>query len=172
MAEKRQRASSTGNNPGKKRSENKRKTTPKVKQEEDNIRQLAEKDASQIVARAYEEAGRIISGAKQKAKHITENYGELEKVSYTDLNRLVKSEHITEDSYKQIDELFIHIRHRLEQIPKSDRIIADDLNNLVLQLEYWVESLVIESTKLKSLERWLKGTQELAKSLRATLDRD
>ena len=172
MAEKQQGANSTGNNSEKKRSENKRKTAPKVGRKEDNIRELTEKDASQIVARAYEEAGRIISSAKQKAKHIADNCGEREKTPYTDLNNLVRSEHITENSYKQIDDLFIQIKQRLEQTTKGDQLITDDLNNLILQLEYWVESLVIESMKLKSLERWLKGTKELAKSLRATLDKE
>ena len=170
MAEKQEGASSTVNNPVKKQSGNKRKTAPKVKRQEDNIKQLAEKDASQIVARAYEEAGRIISGAKQKAKHITDNSGEREKIPYIDLNNLVKSDHITENTYKQIDDLFLQIRQRLGQTTKGDQLIVDDLNNLVLQLEYWVESLVIESMKLKSLERWLKGTKELAQSLRAKLD--
>ena len=172
MAEKKQGASSTGNNPVIKQGEKKRKAAPKLKRKDDNLRHLAEKDARQIVAQAYEEAGKIISDAKQKAKNINDNYGEREKIPYADLNNLVKSEHITENSYKQIDDLFVQIKQRLEQTTKGDQLIADDLNNLVLQLEYWVESLVIESMKLKSLERWLKGTKELAKSLREKLDRD
>ena len=113
-----------------------------------------------------------INSFQEKAKHITDNYGEREKIPYADLNNLVKSEHITENSYKQIDELFIQIKHRLEQTTKGDQLITDDLNNLLLQLEYWVESLVIESMKLKSLERWLTGTKELAKNLRAKLDKE
>ncbi len=59
---------------------------------------------------------------------------------------------MTEDSYEQIDDLFVQIRLRLAQVRQSDPATADELKGLFTQLEDWVESLVINSLKLKSLE--------------------
>ena len=59
---------------------------------------------------------------------------------------------MTEDSSEQIDDLFVQIRLRLAQVRQSDPATADELKGLFTQLEDWVESLVINSLKLKSLE--------------------
>jgi len=136
----------------------------------EDIRQLAEKDASKIVAQAYEEASRIINNAKQNAEHIAAKISSQNIESYAQLKKLLKSGHITENSYRQIDDLFVQIRNTTEQIIKADPVIGAELKDLIMQLEYWMESLAIESMKLTSLERWLEGTMELAKELRDKLD--
>ena len=59
---------------------------------------------------------------------------------------------MTENSYEQIDDLFVQIRLRLGRVRQSDPATADELKGLLTQLEDWVESLVIDSLKLKSLE--------------------
>lgn len=57
-----------------------------------------------------------------------------------------------EHSYEQVDDLFAQIRLRVGQVRQSDPEIADELKGLITQLEVWVESLVINSLKLRSLE--------------------
>ena len=60
---------------------------------------------------------------------------------------------MTEHSYEQIDELFTQLRLRLAVVRQSDPETAEELKGLLTQLEDWVESLVIDSLKLKSLEK-------------------
>ena len=67
---------------------------------------------------------------------------------------------MTEDSYEQIDDLFVQIRLRLAQVRQSDPATADELKGLFTQLEDWVESLVIDSLKLKSLENQPKRVKK------------
>ena len=57
-----------------------------------------------------------------------------------------------EDVDKSIDDLFAKIRLQLLQVRKSDPATAEELKSLITQLEDWVESLVVDSLKLKSLE--------------------
>ena len=57
------------------------------------------------------------------------------------------------DSSDQIDELFVSIRLQLLQIRQSDPEIVEELKSLLTQLEDSVESLVIDSLRLKSLEK-------------------
>ena len=78
---------------------------------------------------------------------------------------------MTEESYEQLDDLFKEIKLGLAKVRQSDPETVDDLKSLVAQLEMWVESLVADSLKLKSLEGLLKKTTELAKRLRKGLDR-
>ena len=78
---------------------------------------------------------------------------------------------MTEESYEQLDELFKEIRLGLAKVRQSDPKTVDDLKSLLTQLEFWVESLVQDSLKLKSLEGLLHKTTELAKRLREGLDR-
>ena len=59
---------------------------------------------------------------------------------------------MTENFYEQIDDLLVQIRLRLGQVRQSDPATADELKGLLTQLEDWVESLVVDSLKLKSLE--------------------
>ena len=78
---------------------------------------------------------------------------------------------MTEDSYEQLDDLFKEIRLYLASVRKSDPETGNKLKGLLRQLEIWVESLVIDSLKLKSLEGELQRRRELAKTLRESLDR-
>jgi DNA-binding ferritin-like protein len=77
---------------------------------------------------------------------------------------------MAEDSYEQLDELFSEIRLRLVQMRQTDPASVEELKRLVSQLELWVESLVIDSLKLKSLESFLQKTTKLANRLRKRLD--
>ena len=56
-----------------------------------------------------------------------------------------------ENASEQIDDLLVQIRLRLLQVRQSDPATADELKGLLTQLEDWVESLVVDSLKLKSL---------------------
>jgi hypothetical protein len=78
---------------------------------------------------------------------------------------------MTEESYEQLDDLFKEIKLGLAKVRRSDPETVDDLKSLVAQLEMWVESLVTDSLKLKSLEGLLRKTTELAKRLRKGLDK-
>jgi len=68
---------------------------------------------------------------------------------------------MTENAYEPIDELFAQIRLKLLKVRESDPATVEELKSLITQLEVWVESLVRDSLKLKSLER---GTKTAAKS--------
>ena len=57
------------------------------------------------------------------------------------------------DSYDQIDNLFAQVRLRLLEIRQSDPAVVEELKSLVSQLEDYVEQLVVDSLKLKNLER-------------------
>ncbi len=59
---------------------------------------------------------------------------------------------MTENSYDQLDDLFTQIRLRLALLRQSEPATTDELKGLVTQLEDWVESLVVESLKLRTLE--------------------
>ena len=59
---------------------------------------------------------------------------------------------MTETTYEQIDDLFRQIRLQLLQVRERDAATAEELKSLLTQLEDCVESLVIDSLKLKSLE--------------------
>ena len=79
---------------------------------------------------------------------------------------------MTEKSFDDLDELMTQIRLCVAKLRQSDPATAEELKGLFRQLEDWVESLVVDSLKLKGLERWLQGTTELDKKLRAELDRE
>ena len=65
------------------------------------------------------------------------------------------------NSSEQIDDLFVQIRLRLSRVRQSDPATAEELKGLLTQLEDMVESLVISSLKLKSLEsRPERGTEK------------
>jgi len=59
---------------------------------------------------------------------------------------------MAENISEQIDDLFRQIRLCLARVRQSDPATADELKGLLTQLEDMVESLVIESLKLRSLE--------------------
>jgi hypothetical protein len=59
---------------------------------------------------------------------------------------------MTEHTYEQIDSLFTQLRLRLLEIRQSDPQAVEELKSLVSQLEDYMEQLVIDSLRLKSLE--------------------
>jgi hypothetical protein len=59
---------------------------------------------------------------------------------------------MTEHTYEQIDSLFTQLRLRLLEIRQSDPQVVEELKSLVSQLEDYMEQLVIDSLRLKSLE--------------------
>jgi len=59
---------------------------------------------------------------------------------------------MVEKSYEDLDDLLAKFRLSLAKVRQSDPAIADELKSLVAQLEFWIESLVVDSLKLKSLE--------------------
>ena len=78
--------------------------------------------------------------------------------------------HNSYEQYEQVDDLFKQIRLCLLQVRQNDPVVADELNGLLHQLEDWVESLVIKSLKLQSLENMLHSTIQLAKRLQERID--
>jgi len=170
MADRPEAARGKSDRSGKKPGASKRKSPPVRRDQDDKARQSAERDASKIVAQAYEEAARIIDEAKLKAEHTVAEANKRDKSAYRQLGELLKSRDIHVASYEQIDDLFVRIRRQLGELTENDQAAAGELKDLVNQLEYWVESLVIDSVKLKSVRHWLQGTTELAKKLRAQLD--
>ena len=70
--------------------------------------------------------------------------------------------HMEENAYDQLDDLFGQIRLRLGQVRQSDPVTADDIKGLIAQVELWVESLVVDSLRLKSLESKPKRTTKPA----------
>ncbi len=67
------------------------------------------------------------------------------------------------DPGEQIDELFVSIRLQLLQIRQSDPEVVEELKSLLTQLEDFVEPLVIDSLRLKSLEKPVKKMAEKKK---------
>ena len=57
-----------------------------------------------------------------------------------------------ENFSEQVDDLFLQIRLCLTRVKQSDPVTADELKGLLTQLEDMVESLVVDSLKLKSLK--------------------
>ena len=57
-----------------------------------------------------------------------------------------------EHPYQQIDSLFAQLRLRLLEIRQSDPQAVEELKSLLSQLEDYMEQLVIDSLKLRSLE--------------------
>ena len=55
-------------------------------------------------------------------------------------------------AHEQIDDLFAQIRLQLVQLRQSDPEVVEEFKNLIAQLEDCVESLVIDSLRLASLE--------------------
>ena len=52
-------------------------------------------------------------------------------------------------SYEELDELLAQIRLHLLKVRQSDPTTADELKSMFSQLEFWIESLVVESLKRK-----------------------
>jgi len=55
-----------------------------------------------------------------------------------------------EKSYDELDDLLAQIRLCLMRVRQSDPATAEELKELVRQLELWIDSLVVDSLKSKS----------------------
>ena len=55
-------------------------------------------------------------------------------------------------AHEAVDDLFAKIRLKLLKLRESDPGTTDDLKNLLIQLEDWVEKLVIDSLRLEGKE--------------------
>jgi len=60
---------------------------------------------------------------------------------------------MAENANEAIDDLFRQLRLKLLKVRESDPTTSDELKNLLVQLEDWVEKLVVDSLKLQSLEK-------------------
>jgi len=78
--------------------------------------------------------------------------------------------YMTDDTYDGLDDLFVEIRLCLAHLRDREPEAVDKIKGLVRQLELWVESLTVDSLRLKSLETIMSRTTELAKGLREKLD--
>ena len=81
-------------------------------------------------------------------------------VKYYVLCIIVKGAHMKDTADKDIDELFSKIRLKLLKLRESDPETTDELKNLLTQLEDWVEKLIIDSLRLRSLEKNPKSVKE------------
>ena len=57
-----------------------------------------------------------------------------------------------EKAYQQVDDLFAQIRLQLLKLRESEPVTTEKLKSLLTQMEDCVESLVVDSLKLQSLE--------------------
>jgi cell division septum initiation protein DivIVA len=143
------------------------KQTPKSDTE---FQRIAGDEADRIVAEAYKEAARIMEEAKQRAKYIsgeTDNDDTGVSLPADALGTLED----TREIYEQVDDLFVQIRQQLGELNNQNRMVTDQLLDRVNRLEYYVDTLVVDSLKLRNVRHWLQGTTTLARRLRARLDR-
>ena len=68
-----------------------------------------------------------------------------------------------EQSYDEIDDLFRQIRLQLIEIRESSPKAVEEIKSSLTQLEDWVEKLVIDSLRLKSLQSEPKKAAAAAK---------
>lgn len=71
---------------------------------------------------------------------------------------------MTDKSYDEIDTLLAKMRLSLGKVRQTDPATAEELKGLLRQLEDWVESLVVDSLKLKSLESRKPGAEAPTKA--------
>ena len=69
---------------------------------------------------------------------------------------------MAEKSFDDLDELMAQVRLCVAKLRQSDAETAEELKGLLRQLEDWVESLVVDSLRLRSLES-AKSAQGAAK---------
>ena len=142
------------------------KHSEKMKEE---LKDMTEEDASYIVAEAYKEANRIIEEARKKAADINTGVNNTGQVKGMYAGILERADNAGE-VYEQLDEIFMQIRLQLQTAGIENRLVVERLLELINQLEYHVDTLVVDSLKLRNVRNWLKDTTDLARRLRARLD--
>ena len=65
---------------------------------------------------------------------------------------------MNENASEAIDDLFAKIRLKLLKLRDSDPETVEELKNLLIQVEDWVEKLVVDSLKLQSNEEKTRKT--------------
>ena len=83
---------------------------------------------------------------------------------------MVKWADVTEESYEKLDDLFKEVRLSIATVRKNDPETGNKLKGLIRQIELWVDSLVLDSIKLRNLETELQRRKELAKILLKSLN--
>ena len=78
---------------------------------------------------------------------------------------------MVEHFHEEIDELFIQIKRDLAKMTKSDPETAEELYRLVCRLEDWIDPLVIDSIKLRTLEKKLKDIFEITRRIGVITDK-
>ena len=74
---------------------------------------------------------------------------------------------MSDDVSQTIDELFAEIRLKLFDIRKANPETVEELKSLLSQLEDWVQSLVMDSIRLKEIKAANKSKRQ-SKSKRQT----
>jgi len=156
------------------------KQTPAMQINDTN--KTMEQEANKIIAKAYEQSANIVHQACQKAEQIIADtqrqtdslssriIGENER-TYIELGNIMKPGSFSEHSYERIDYLFLQLRHYLTNISTSTQSnTIREMKTLLTELEYWTDSLVIDSLKLKNVEKLIQRTRELATKLREKLE--
>ena len=67
---------------------------------------------------------------------------------------------MTEESYEKLDDLFKEIRLSILKVRENDPENSNKLKGLIGQLELWMDSLVGDSVRLRSLAREAKRTSK------------
>ena len=70
---------------------------------------------------------------------------------------------MSDDVSQTIDELFAEIRLKLFDIRKANPETVEELKSLLSQLEDWVQSLVIDSIRLKEIKAARKRKRQTKK---------
>ena len=71
---------------------------------------------------------------------------------------------MADNSYDEIDALLAKMRLSVGKVRDYDPAMAEELKGLLRQLEDYVESLVVDSLKLKSLESQKGGVKSSPKA--------
>ena len=70
---------------------------------------------------------------------------------------------MSDDIDQNIDELFARIRLKLFDIRKTNPETVEELKNLLSQLEDWVQSLVMDSIRLREIKAARKRKRQTKK---------
>ena len=78
---------------------------------------------------------------------------------------VIKCTSMTEESYEKLDDLFKEVRLSILKVRENDPENGNKLKGLIGQLELWMDSLVVDSLKLKTLQSEARRRGEFVKGL-------
>ena len=81
---------------------------------------------------------------------------------------MLELDNMTEYPPEEIVDLFIQIRHHLVGISQNDPETTKEIYRLVYRLEDWIDLLIIDSIKLRTLEKKLKDMFDLVRRIGIT----